>query len=191
MVLTLTNNYPEVQSLALAYAGRIHADLTHDQTVNTYYAKARKLAEVSENKKLLAVVCYQEGSSQLDSKVQESMIWLEKGMQISEQHGFKQLTVMFLCNIGYAYKKMQEMRKSNSCYEKSLQISKEIESRYNIALSYHNLGSNYQEMTEHATAKKHYTAALHIYQQIFQRNHGHIIKVQRGLRQVEANLERN
>ena len=47
-------------------------------------------------------------------------------MLIAEECGFKQLMVMFLCNIGYAYKKMLELRKSNSFYEKSLRISMEI-----------------------------------------------------------------
>ena len=54
------------------------------------------------------------------------MICLEQGLQIAEECGFKQLMVMFLCNIGYAYKKMMELRKSNTYYEKSLRISYEI-----------------------------------------------------------------
>ena len=54
------------------------------------------------------------------------MICLEKGMLIAEECGFKQLMVMFLCNIGYAYKNMQELRKSNSFYERCLKIATEI-----------------------------------------------------------------
>jgi len=111
-------------------------------------------------------------------------------MLIAEEYGFKQLTVMFLQNIGYAYKNMQELRKSNSFYERCLKISNEISSRYNIALSLHNLGSNYQEMEEHTTAKIYFESALKIYSKIFQRNHGHILKVQRGLRMVAASMNR-
>ena len=56
--LTVTSNYPQVEAVALTYAGRIHADLKHDETHNAYYAQARELAQICENKKLLSVVYY-------------------------------------------------------------------------------------------------------------------------------------
>ena len=85
---------------------------------------------------------------------------------------------------------MQELRKSNSFYERCLKIATEINSRYNIALSFHNLGSNYQEMEEHTLAKHYFESALNIYETIFQSHHGHILKVQRGLRMVDASMNR-
>ena len=51
---------------------------------------------------------------------------LEQGLQLAENCGWKQLSVMFLGNIGYAYTKLKELRKSNAVYEESLIISKEI-----------------------------------------------------------------
>lgn len=58
-VLALTNyNFPAVKIVALAYAGRIHADLKHDETCNQYYSKARALSESFGSKKLHAVVYY-------------------------------------------------------------------------------------------------------------------------------------
>ena len=82
--------------MALAYAGRIHSIFQHDATCNQYYSKARQLAESFGNSKLQAIVYYQEGSSKLDSNIPQSLVCLEKGMLIAEEHGYKQLTVMFL-----------------------------------------------------------------------------------------------
>ena len=51
-------DFPGAKILALAYAGRIYADLKHDERCSQYYARARRLSEQLENKKLLAVVHY-------------------------------------------------------------------------------------------------------------------------------------
>ena len=95
------------------------------------------------------------------------------------------MMVMFHSNIGYAFREIGEMRKSNMCYEKSLNLSRDIQSTYNIALSFHNLGVNYQYLEEYKTSKTYYEASLELYETIFQQNHGHILKVKRGLIQVE------
>ena len=184
-------DYPGIRTVALVYAGRIHADLKHEKICSQYYARARALAEQINDKKLLALIHYQEGSSKLDSDIPQSIQCLEQGLQIAQECGFQHMVIMFLSNMGYAYKALREFRKSNAYYERSLNLAMDIKSRYNIALSFHNLGSNYQELQELENAKNYYKAALAIYQTIFQKNHGHIIKLQRGLRQVEAHLRQN
>ena len=54
------------------------------------------------------------------------MICFEQGLHIAEKCGYKKLMVMLLCNIGFAYKKMNESRTSIKFYEKSLRISIDI-----------------------------------------------------------------
>ena len=51
-------DYTGVKIVALAYAGRIHADLKNYGKCSSYYAKARHLAEMTDSQKLLAVVHY-------------------------------------------------------------------------------------------------------------------------------------
>ena len=41
------------------------------------------------------------------------MICFEKGLQIAEECEFKHMKVLFLSNMGVAYKNMRELRKSN------------------------------------------------------------------------------
>ena len=45
-VLSLTNNYPRVKIIALAYAGRIHADLKREAVSSHYYSQARYQSEM-------------------------------------------------------------------------------------------------------------------------------------------------
>ena len=54
------------------------------------------------------------------------MICFEKGLQIAEECEFKHMKVLFLSNMGVAYKNMRELRKSNAFFEKSLSISTDI-----------------------------------------------------------------
>ena len=54
----MTTNYPKVKIVALAYAGRIYAELENDETCEIYYAQARALSEICNNEKLLSFTYY-------------------------------------------------------------------------------------------------------------------------------------